>query len=124
MDKAIVERALRALAEIGAARPAMPEPGRKTPELANPAPATQHKVADKPEAQSKSLAPCGSSDRAGCYDVGARKPPNRADHASKDGTRVVRGVHEPAGFRDSVDLCLGRATYGLGPRSLWRRIEQ
>ena len=70
MDKAIVERALRALAEIGAARPAMPELPRKTPELANPAPATQHQVADKPEAQSDSLAPCGSSDCAGCYDVG------------------------------------------------------
>ena len=124
MDKAIVERALRALAEIGAARPAMPELPRKTPELANPVPATQDKVADKPEAQFNSSARCGSSDCAGCYDVDARMPPNRADHASKDGTRVVRGVHGPAGFRDSVGLCLGRATYGLGPRSLWRRIEQ
>jgi hypothetical protein len=70
MDKAIVERALRALAEIGAARSAVPEMPDKMPELANPAPATQHKVADKPEAQSNSLAPCGSPDCAGCYDVG------------------------------------------------------
>jgi hypothetical protein len=70
MDKAIVERALRALSEIGAARSAVPELHRKSPELANPVPATQHKVADKPVAQSNSLAPCGSSDCAGCYDVG------------------------------------------------------
>ena len=70
MDKAIVERALRALAEIGAAGPAIPELPRKTPELANPAPATQDKVADKPEAQFNSSARCGSSDCAGCYDVG------------------------------------------------------
>ena len=70
MDKAIVERALRALAEIGAAGPAMPELPRETPELANPVPATQDKVADKPEAQFNSSARCGSSDCAGCYDVG------------------------------------------------------
>jgi hypothetical protein len=57
MDKAIVERALRALAEIGAAGPGMPELPRKTPEL-------------KPEAQFNSSAPCGSSDCGGCYDVG------------------------------------------------------
>jgi hypothetical protein len=71
MDNAIVERALRALAEIGAARPATPELPRKMPELADYAPASQHKVADKPEDQSSSLAPCGSSDCAGCYDVGS-----------------------------------------------------
>jgi hypothetical protein len=70
MDKAIVERALRALAEIGAARHAMPELPRKAPELVNSAPATQYQVADKPEAQANSLAPCGSLDCAGCYDVG------------------------------------------------------
>jgi hypothetical protein len=70
MDHAIVERALRALTEIGAARPATPELPRNTPELANPAPTAPTKVADKPQAQSNSLAPCGSSDCAGCYDVG------------------------------------------------------
>jgi hypothetical protein len=70
MDNAIVKRALRALADIGAARPTMPELPRKKPELAYPVPVSQHKVAEKPEAQSNGLAPCGSSDCAGCYDVG------------------------------------------------------
>ena len=82
MDKAIVERALRALAEIGAASPAVPELPRKTRALTNPAPVTPRKVADKPDAQSNSLAPCGSSDCAGCYDVGDGRrihPPKRGE---------------------------------------------
>lgn len=65
MDKAVVERALRALAEIGAVRTPTPkppsvEPGRFT------------ENSDK-SAKIAALAPCGSAHCAGCYDVGDGK---------------------------------------------------
>jgi hypothetical protein len=82
MDKAIVERALRALAEIGAARRAVPELPRKTPELANPAPANPVKA----DRSTSAGAPCASPHCAGCYDVGdGRKihPPKIGEHYRK-----------------------------------------
>jgi hypothetical protein len=66
MDKAVIERALRALAEIGAARPSVSELPREMPEPTSPAPA----------------ALCGSPDCAGCYDVADGKkihPPKCGD---------------------------------------------
>ena len=69
MDKVVIERALRALAEIGAARPMVPELPREMPEPANPAPANPVKVESSPA----TAALCGSPDCAGCYNVGEGK---------------------------------------------------
>jgi hypothetical protein len=63
MDRVIVERAVKALAAIGAAQQAAPE---RTPSAA--------RERDVPEVNSEpvreSLALCGSPDCGGCYDVG------------------------------------------------------
>jgi hypothetical protein len=69
MDNAIVERAVRALTEIGAVRPVAPE---STGDVLEPVSrgTTGHKVPDKLQDQISSLAACGSLDCAGCYDVG------------------------------------------------------
>lgn len=55
MDTAMVEQALKALAEIGAVRPSVPE-------TVNTAPATPSRAEE-----------CGSPQCAGCYDVGDGK---------------------------------------------------
>jgi hypothetical protein len=66
MDKTVVERALRALAAIGAVRPMLPEPSREMREPADRASANPVKA----ESGTSAGAPCGSPHCAGCYDVG------------------------------------------------------
>jgi hypothetical protein len=66
MDKAVVERALRALAEIGAARSVVLEPPRGMAQPANHAPANPVRA----DGSTSAGAPCGSPYCAGCYGVG------------------------------------------------------
>ena len=66
MDKAIVERALSALAGIGAARPPRAQVPQETQEPVSLSP-------DDPvivEIVPATAAPCGSPHCAGCYDIG------------------------------------------------------
>jgi hypothetical protein len=60
MDKAVVEQALKALAEIGATQASVPEPSQTM------------SVNDSVSAERSELtnAPCGSPDCAACYDIG------------------------------------------------------
>jgi hypothetical protein len=48
----------------------IPDARTSTRRLSNQTHSFPSNVADKPEAQSNTLAQCGSSDCAGCYDVG------------------------------------------------------
>jgi hypothetical protein len=78
MDKAVVERALRALLEIGAVQPLVHESPSEMLGPANLAPA--HLVKAKSGPANAPL--CASPDCAGCYDVGdGRKihPPRIGD---------------------------------------------
>jgi hypothetical protein len=66
MDRAVIERALRALAEIGAARTAAPELSREMPEPAD----LKHANPINAESSTATADLCGSADCAGCYNVG------------------------------------------------------
>ena len=80
MDKVIVERALRALAEVGAVRAPVPKPPsvvlRRSAEV-------REKTAEVVvQYSAERTAPCGSPQCAGCYDVGDGKkihPPKCGD---------------------------------------------
>jgi hypothetical protein len=91
MDKLIVERALRALAEIGAVRLA----GIPTlATVASPVP-TAHAIPGETTAERDELAPCGSSRCAGCYDVGDGKkihPPKTGKDYQKRMERWPSGM--------------------------------
>jgi hypothetical protein len=68
MDRAIVERAVRALAGIGAAR--QPEAEDVRPELDPQVAVSQEVRPALAEPESDGLAACRSPNCAGCYDVG------------------------------------------------------
>ncbi len=84
MDNAIVERAVKALAAIGAAR--QPEAEDSRPGLDGQADAIQEArpVLTGPECEG--LAACGSPHCAGCYDVGD----GRKIHPPKSGAGWVQ----------------------------------
>jgi len=63
MERAIVERAIKALAAIGAAQQTVPEHSPVVNELRAVASAKRRPVGEN-------LAPCSSPTCAGCYDVG------------------------------------------------------
>ena len=91
MDKLIVERALQALAEIGAVRAPVI---RTSATVASPVPISQAVPAET-IVESDELAPCGSSHCAGCYDVGDGKkihPPKSGKDYQKRMERWSRGM--------------------------------
>jgi hypothetical protein len=79
MDKVIVERAVKALAAIGATRETVPESSPIGAEVRALAPA-------ETETLREGLADCGSPDCDGCYDVGDGK----RIHPPKCGTNLVQ----------------------------------
>lgn len=85
MDKLIVERALQALADIGAVR--MTET-RISPVV--PPACSSRAMPAKATIEQDQLAPCGSSHCAGCYDVGD----GRKIHPPKSGKAYQKGTEE------------------------------